>query len=70
MSSNPSILAEVVEKLSDSELSFDDRQIVYEILLDVFEDFDVKNLEESLDIDRAFDAVWYERYPELEDNED
>lgn len=70
MSSNPTILAEVIEKLSDLELSYDDRVTVYEVLLEVFEDFDVKNLDECLDIDRAFDAVWYEKYPELEDEDD
>ena len=31
---------------------------------------DVKNLEECLDIDRAFDEVWYEKYPELDGEEE
>lgn len=70
MTINASILSEVIEKLSDSELSFDDRQIVYEILLEVYEDFEVKNLEQCVEIDRAFDAIWYEKYPELEDEDD
>ena len=65
------ILDQIIEKLVDSEVSYDDRKIVYEILLEVFEDFDAKNLEECLDNDKAWDEVWNEKYPpEMEDEED
>jgi hypothetical protein len=65
------ILDQIIEQLVDSEVSYDDRKIVYEILLEVFEDFDAKNLEECLDNDKAWDEVWNEKYPpELEDEED
>jgi len=65
------ILDQIIENLSDSEVSYDDRKIVYEILLEVFEDFDAKNLEVCLDMDKAFDEVWNEKYPpELEEYED
>ena len=39
------ILDQIIEKLVDSDVSYDDRKIVYEILLEVFEDFDAKNLD-------------------------
>jgi hypothetical protein len=40
-------------------------------LLEVFEDFDAKDLEICLDMDKAFDEVWNEKYPpELEEYED
>ena len=62
------ILDQIIENLVDSEISYDDRKIVYEILLEVFEDFDAKDLEVCLDMDKAFDEVWNEKYPpELEE---
>jgi hypothetical protein len=65
------ILDQIIENLVDSEISYDDRKIVYEILLEVFEDFDAKDLEICLDMDKAFDEVWNEKYPpELEEYED
>jgi len=65
------IFGQIVENLVDSDVSYDDRKIVYEVLLEVFEDFDAKNLEECLDIDRAFDEVWNEKYPpDIEDYEE
>jgi hypothetical protein len=57
------VLGQILERLSESDVSYDDRKEVYEILLEVFEDFDAKNLEECLDIDAAFDEVWNEKYP-------
>jgi hypothetical protein len=65
------ILGQIVESLTDSDISYDDRKLVYEVLLEVFEDFDAKNLDECLDTDKAFDEVWNEKYPpEIEDYED
>ena len=65
------ILGQILENLTDSDVSYDDRKIVYEVLLEVFEDFDAKNLQECLDIDPAFDEIWNEKYPpEIEDYED
>jgi hypothetical protein len=70
-SNSSQILDQIIENLVDSEVSYDDRKIVYEILLEVFEDFDAKNLEECLDMDKAWDEVWNEKYPpEVEDYED
>jgi hypothetical protein len=65
------IFGQFVEQLVDSDVSYDDRKIVYEVLLEVFEDFDAKNLDECLDLDKAFDEVWNEKYPpEIENLED
>lgn len=65
------ILGQFIELLYDSDVSHDDRTVVYGSLLEVFEDFDAKDLDECLDIDPAFDEVWNEKYPpELEDEED
>ena len=65
------IFGQFVEQLVDSDVSYDDRKIVYEVLLEVFEDFDAKNLDECLDLDKAFDEVWNEKYPpDVEEFED
>lgn len=65
------ILDQIIEKLVDSELPYDERKIVYEVLLEVFEDFDAKNLDECLDNDKAFDETYNEKYPpEIEEYED
>ena len=63
------ILGQIIENLTDSDVSYDDRKIVYEILLEVFEDFDAKDLEECLDVDKAWDEIWNEKYPPKIDEE-
>lgn len=69
--SGSQILGQIVENLTDSDVSYDDRKLVYEILLETFEDFEAKNLEECIDIDPAFDEVWNEKYPpEIEEDYD
>ena len=57
------VLDQIIEKLVDSDLPYDERKIVYEVLLEVFEDFEAKNLDECLENDKAFDEVWNEKYP-------
>jgi hypothetical protein len=65
------ILNQICESLVDSDISYDDRKLFYEVLLDVFEEFDAKNLDECLDNDPAFDEVWNEKYPpEIEEYEE
>ncbi len=65
------IFGQIIESLVDSDISYDDRKIVYEIVLEVFEDFDARDLEECLDLDKAFDEVWNEKYPpEIEADEE
>ena len=57
------VLDQIIEKLVDSDLPYDERKLVYEVLLDVFEEFDAKNLDQCLDNDKAFDEIWNEKYP-------
>ena len=65
------VLDQIIEKLVDSDLPYDERKIVYEVLLEVFEDFEAKNLDECLENDKAFDEVWNEKYPpDLEEYEE
>lgn len=65
------VLGQILENLTDSDVSYDDRKIVYDVLLEVFEDFGAKNLQECMDIDSAFDEVWNEKYPpEIEEFEE
>ena len=63
------VLDQIIEKLVDSDISYDERKIVYEILLEVFEDFEAKNLDQCLENDKAFDEVWNEKYPPEIDDE-
>ena len=65
------VLDQIIEKLVDSDISYDERKIVYEILLEVFEDFEAKNLDQCLENDKAFDEAYNEKYPpEIEDYEE
>ena len=65
------VLDQIIEKLVDSDISYDERKIVYEILLEVFEDFEAKNLDQCLENDKAFDEAYNEKYPpEIEEYED
>ena len=65
------VLDQIIEKLVDIDLPYDERKVVYEILLEVFEDFDAKNLDQCLENDKAFDEVWNEKYPpEMEGDEE
>jgi hypothetical protein len=65
MSNQSSIFGRVTEFLSETDIPFDDRKEVYEILLETFEDFGTKDLDEWLGIDPALDQVWEEKHPEL-----
>ena len=57
-----------IEELNESEIA--DRQPVYEVLLDIIEEFEVKGIDSYLNIDPSFDEVYYERYPKLEEEEE
>lgn len=62
------IFGQFIEQLSESDLSPGNREEVYNVLLDVLEDFEIKGMNGYLDIDPAFDEVWNEKYPpEIED---
>ena len=65
------IFGHFIEQLFESELNAGDREIVYDVLLEVLEEFEIKGMEGYLDIDPAFDEVWNEKYPpEIEDYEE
>ena len=57
------IFGQFIEQLSESDLDIENRQIVYETLLEVLEEFEIKGINGYLDIDPAFDEVWNEKYP-------
>lgn len=60
----------LIERLEESELTTDSRKEVYDILIDVLDEFEISGMETYLDIDPAFDETWRERYPEMEDEDD
>ena len=64
------IFGQLIERLEESEVSPDDRKEVYEIMLDILEEFDVKGVNSYLNIDPSFDEVYNERYPEIDDEEE
>ena len=65
------IFGQFIEQLSESDLNSGEREIVYAVLLEILEEFDIKGMEGYLDIDPAFDEVWNEKYPpEIEDYEE
>lgn len=64
------IFGQLIEQLSESDIDPDNRESVYEVLLEILEEFEVKGMEGYLNIDPAFDEVWNERYPPLEEYED
>ena len=64
------IFGQFIEGLAESDVSSDDRQLVYEILLEVLEEFDVRGMETYIDLDFAFEEAWNEKYPTLEEEEE
>ena len=65
------IFGQLIEQLSESELDTEHREETYRILLDILEEFDVKGIDNYLNIDSAFDEVWNEKYPpEIEEYEE
>lgn len=62
------IFGQFIELLSESELAPFEREEAYRVLLEVLSEFEIKGMESYLNIDPAFDEVWYEKYPpEIED---
>jgi hypothetical protein len=64
------IFGQFIEGLAESEVSSDDRRVVYDVLLEVLEEFDIKGMETYIDVDWAFEEAWYRKYPELEEEEE
>ena len=65
------IFGRLIEQLSESDVDADSRQEMYNILLEVLDEFDVKGIDGYLDIDPSFDEAYNEKYPpEIEDYEE
>ncbi len=64
------LFGHITEFLSESDISFEERVAVYEILIESFLDFGTKELDEHLNLDPAFDSVWQEKYPELKEEDE
>jgi len=65
------IFGRLIEQLSESDIDADSRQEMYNILLEVLEEFEVKGIDGYLDIDPSFDEAYNEKYPpEIEDYEE
>lgn len=65
------IFGHFIELISESDLNAADREETYKVLLEVLEEFEIKGIDGYLNIDPAFDEVYYEKYPpEIEDYEE
>ena len=65
------IFGRLIEELSESDVDADSRQEMYNVLLEVLEEFDVKGIDGYLNIDPSFDEAYNEKYPpEIEDYEE
>jgi hypothetical protein len=69
-SSGSRLFGRIVEELEDEVPDLDTRMGIYRVLIPLFEDEDCDTLEEVLGLDTAFDEVWQELYPELEEDEE
>jgi hypothetical protein len=65
------IFGQFIELLSESDIDAENRQAMYDILLEVLEEFEVKGIDGYLNIDPSFDEAYNEKYPpELSDYEE
>ena len=65
------IFGRLIEQLSESDVDADSRQEMYNVLLEVLEEFDVKGIDGYLNIDPSFDEAYNEKYPpEIEEYEE
>lgn len=65
-----SIFGQLIERLEESDMSQDCRREFYDIMLEILEEFDVKGIDNYLNIDPSFDEAYCERYPELEEEDE
>ena len=52
------IMSAFVDELEDSSLGHTQRVLVYELLIDTFENYDCDTLDECIGSDSAFDEAW------------
>ncbi len=65
------IFGQFIELLSESDIDAENRQALYDILLEVLEEFEIKGIDGYLNIDPSFDEAYNEKYPpEVEEYED
>ena len=65
------IFGRLIEELSESDVDADSRQEMYNVLLEILEEFDVKGIDGYLNIDPSFDEAYNEKYlPEIEEYEE
>jgi len=57
------IFGRFIELLSESDIDDSNREEVYKVLLDVIEEYDVKGIDQYLDIDNSLEEMWFEKYP-------
>ena len=60
------LAAGIIKSIKDNVGDVESREIIYEILIDNFEEFDCDTLDECQKIDPAFDRVWKDREEESE----
>ena len=65
------IFGQFIEQLSESDIDADNRQLMYEVLLEILEEFEIKGIDGYLNIDPSFDEAYNEKYPpEIEEYEE
>jgi hypothetical protein len=65
------IFGQFIEQLSESDIDAENRQVMYDILLEVLADFEIKGMDGYLNIDPSFDEAYNEKYPpEIEEYEE
>lgn len=64
------IFGQFIEQLYESDLGAEEREEVYRVLLEILADFDVKGMDGYLDLDPAFDEIFNEKYPQVDETDD
>lgn len=65
------IFGQFIELLSESDIDAENRQAMYDILLEVLAEFEIKGIDGYLNIDPSFDEAYNEKYPpEIEEYEE
>ncbi len=57
------IFGQFIELLSESDIDAENRQAMYDILLEVLEEFEIKGIDGYLNIDPSFDEAYNDKYP-------
>ena len=60
----------LIEAAKDTISDNIERECFYDLMIDAFEDADCDTLDECLEVDPVFDALWKTKYPDLDWNEE